>query len=290
MRMTSKPHPIAAIVAAVAVVLSLTAYGTHSSGSLRSAPEQPRAILTTYIPPTEDQLAALPDAGYNAIIPSLIDAASISGERIPVVSFTLTAGLTPIYGADRYAAPIATMTRLNFTGEPTIVVPVATAVGGWTEVMTPSRNAEPSSQGGHAASQTMGWVRSSSLESRTVRPVHLAIDISDGTMSIIKTATGEIMQSFYVGVGKERTDSPLGLTYLQARYVDPAQAEGHPINLTGAHSAVADHPYGPDAGLIAAHFASASTGKVSHGCVRLTLEGSNAVSQLPVGTPVMVTQ
>jgi lipoprotein-anchoring transpeptidase ErfK/SrfK len=289
------PLPAAALIAAAFVVLSLTAGATTTSTSVSphsaATLEQPRAVLPTYIQPTQAQLVTLPVASYNAIIPSLIDAASIANNKIPVVSYTLTSDLTPVYGADRYGTPIAVLPRLNFTGEPTVVVPVGTAIGGFTEVMTPSRNAQPSQQGGHAASQTMGWLRTGDLGTATALPVHLLISVGQHTLKIVNTATGAVQRTFSIGVGRSGTDTPRGLTtYIQARYVDPKQAAGMPINLTGAHSAVSDHPYGSDQGLIAAHFEPNHTGSVSHGCIRLDLSGSNATAQLPLGTPILITE
>lgn len=293
----SKP---AVIAVAVVVVLSLTTgaalmtsqpVAAKPAGSPTITMEQPHAVLPMYVALTASQLSTLPQANYDAVVPGLLDAASVSNISVPTVSYNLTATLTPLYGADRYGAPVATLPRLNFTGQPTVIVPVGTAIGGWTEVLTPSRNAEPSAQGGRAASQTMAWVRSSDLGPATAIPTHMAISLSKFALQIVDTATGAVRQTFSVGVGKPGTGTPLGLTYIEARYVDPAQAAGrHPINLTSAHSAVEDHPFGSDQGLVGIHFEEHHTGAISHGCTRLSEPASVAVAQLPIGTPVLITQ
>lgn len=93
------------------------------------------------------------------------------------------------------------------------------------------------------------------------------------------------------GIGAAATPTPTGVTgYLQARYLDPGQAQSNPIQLTSLHSAAADEPYGGhDGGLIGVHFNTTATGTASHGCIRLAPAAITAVNALPVGTPITIT-
>lgn len=292
-------HPTATAVLMFAALMSISPAGgalssaapPTSAAAAAATIEQSRAARPVYTPPTETHLATIPEATYNAVVPQLIDAAPFSNNAVPTLSYTLARVLVPVYGADRSAGPVATMPQLSFTGQPTVVVPVATAPGGWSEVLTPSRNAEPSQSGGHAASQTAGWVRSGDLVLAAALPQHIRVNVSTHTLEIVETTSGKVDQTFPVGTGKTGTDSPLGLTYLEARFTDARQAAGQPINLTAAHSAIDDHPYGSDEGLIALHYEpNHAAAGISHGCVRLSQSGSDAVSQLPVGTPILITE
>lgn len=118
----------------------------------------------------------------------------------------------------------------------------------------------------------------------------MLVSLSKNTLSIVDIRDGVVSATYSVGVGKAETASPLGLTYLQARYVDPEQDEGHEIYLTGAHSSVADHPFGPDQGLVGIHWNAVHSGAVSHACIRLDAAGDRAMSGLPLGTPVLVVE
>src|SRR5476651_1046569 len=90
-----------------------------------------------YTRPDAATLARLPDANYDAVIPGLLDAATAVGLPLPVETFTLKAELTPLYGADRSGAPVATLSFLNFLGSRTVVVPVLLNDSEWTEILTP---------------------------------------------------------------------------------------------------------------------------------------------------------
>ena len=83
--------------------------------------------------------------------------------------------------------------------------------------------------------------------------------------------------------------TPAGSAYIVARFTDPAQS-ALPINLLSLHSVAADEPYAPGGnGVVSIHFERAATGAVSHGCIRLSRDGIDAVNGLPVGTPVEIT-
>jgi len=250
----------------------------------------PSALPTPdYTQPDTATLRGLPDANYDAVIPGLLDAAPAAGLPLPVETFTLKADLTPLYGEDRSGVPVASLPFLNFLGSRTVVVPVVLNDGEWTEILTPSRRELPSSTA-KAASQTMAWVRTDQLVLSARLTQHVLVNLSNATLSIVNTSDGVVTDMYSVGVGKADTASPVGLTYLEARYDDPSQVEGHAIYLTGAHSSAADHPFGPDQGLVGIHWDAVHAGAVSHACIRLDAAGDDAMSRLPIGTPVLVVE
>ena len=279
----------ASIVVVVGVGIAIAA-GAHlwPQPTLSLTPRAPTGPV--YIHPDTATLAILPDANYNAVIPGLLDVATTASSPLPVETFTLKADLTALYGADRSGVPIATLPFLNFLGSRTVVVPVLDD-GEWTEILTPSRRELPSaSANASAASQTMAWVRTDQLVVSARLTRYVLVSLSKNTLSIVDLSDGVVSATYSVGVGKADTASPVGLTYLQARYVDPQQDEGHEIYLTGAHSSVADHPFGPDQGLVGIHWNAVHSGAVSHACIRLDDAGDRAMSGLPVGTPVLVVE
>lgn len=148
------------VVAGVGIAFAACAT-TSPQPTMSFTPRTPTGPVYTH--PDTATLAGLPDANYNAVISGLLDAARAAGRPLPVETFTLKADLTPLYGADRSGAPVATLPFLNFLGSRTVVVPVLDD-GEWTEILTPSRRELPSaSANASAASQTMAWVRTDQL-------------------------------------------------------------------------------------------------------------------------------
>jgi hypothetical protein len=286
------------VVAGVGIVFAAVASTPQPmSGPAHPSPRPSMAATPSapagpaYTPPDAATLAGLPDANYDAVIPGLLDAAAAASLPLRVETFTLKADLTPLYGADRSAPPVASLPFLNFLGSRTVVVPVVLHDGEWTEILTPSRRELPSASGtGVAASQTMAWVRTDQLVAGAPLRQHVLVSLSKRTLSIVTTADGVVTATYSIGVGKAATATPVGLTYLEARYHDPKQVGGHQIYLTGAHSSVADHPFGPDQGLVGIHWDAVHAGAVSHACIRLDAAGDGAMAKLAVGTPVLVVE
>ncbi|MET0991515.1 MAG: L,D-transpeptidase [Lacisediminihabitans sp.] len=232
-------------------------------------------------------LAALPEARYDAVIPGLLGYSSPLIPDLSRVAYSLRAD-APL-SAEPGAPPIARFAATNFLGEPTVVVRVALQ-GRWALVLTPARSALPSQSGGAAPAQTAGWIPVEALVHPVTLRQHIVISLSRQELAIVAGDTVE--QSFAVGVGTTSTPTPQGVTgYLQARYLDPAQHQDrYPVQLSSLHSAAADEPFGgTDGGLIGVHYERTATGAVSHGCVRLSAEAVRAVDSLPLGTPITIT-
>lgn len=243
------------------------------------------AAADGYRAPASTTTAKLPAAVYDAVIPGLVPHTTTD-----VAAMTRTATIradAPLYGADR-KTPVARLQAKNFLDQPTTIVPVKTS-GDWTLVLTPARVQLPSKAHGDAAAQSAGWIRSTLLTKGHALDARASVSVGEQTLTISR---GDQTVTYTVGVGTEDAPTPTGVTgYLQARYLDPKQGQStYPIQLTSLHSAAADEPYkGSDGGLIGAHYADTATGAVSHGCIRLTHAAIAAVNQLPLGTPITIT-
>ena len=269
-------------VAAFATATPGTTTANVTTAASHPATPSPSGVLTPA------QVAALPEAKYDAVIPGLIAYTAASAPVKTTAAYTLHSD-TAIYGKD-HAAPVARFSANNFLGQKSVIVPVSFD-GGWVLVLTPARQALPSAAAGNAAAQTSGWVRADALTRDHPLTQRIIVSVKAQTLTIEDT-TGTKSASFKVGVGTSATPTPTGVTgYLQARYLDPAQGQRvHPINLSSLHSATDDEPYGgSDGGLIGLHYFKTSSGAISHGCIRLSTDAITAVNQLPLGTLISIT-
>lgn len=304
--MRRKARAALAITASVAITagvgaLAITLSGPAASTALPSRPPAThsvpnpagptRAATPTTQAPTPpvmrpEQVAALAPADYRAVIPGLLPAP-------PAATWTSVFQLkadAPLFGAGR-TAPIARFESHNFLGEPSVVVRVAVD-GPWSLVLVPSRQILPSEAGAgqSALAQSAAWLPTSALTPAATMHNRIVVSVSAQSLTVTD-AVGRPQQTFSVGVGAAGTPTPINVTgYLEARYLDPAQGQSvHRIQLTSLHATAADEPYGgSDGGLIGIHYESASSGAVSHGCIRLDSEAIAAVDALQLGTPIII--
>lgn len=278
---------IAAVAAVAAGVLAVPLLGsTPASPPATRSPSASAAATTPAVPSVSaDALAALPEAQYSAVVAGLIPFTStVTSDTV----FHLRAD-APLFGSDRQT-PVARFAARDFLQQPSTVVGLRRE-GAWELVLTPARQQLPSAAGSSgAAAQTSAWVPVSALQQVTTPTSRIVISTKDQQVSVV-TASGTVQQSFSAGVGTADTPTPTGVTgYLEQRYVDPSQGTGdHPIQLTSLHSSAADEPYGGhDGGLIGMHWNAATSGAISHGCVRLDADAVAAINALPLGTLVTV--
>jgi hypothetical protein len=235
------------------------------------------------------QLAALPEARYDAVIAGLLPARGMAETDS---AYRLQNG-TALYAADR-ATPVARLEARDFLGEPTVVVPVESS-GDWMRVLTPARQRLPSggadASGAPAPAQTSAWIRAGALSSPTTVTARIVVSVSAQTLRIVGTRPSGGDRTWRVGIGAPGTPTPFGVTgYLEARYRDAAQGQAeHPVQLTSLHSEEADEPFaGSDGGLIGIHFQALSSGALSHGCIRVPADALAAVDALPLGTLITI--
>ncbi|ERK71723.1 L,D-transpeptidase [Leifsonia aquatica] len=293
------PKPPTLIAAASAVAVLAAAIGLTGcaqpdptrtpkpSASVTAVPTEAASTAPPVPALTRSEIAALPAAVYDAVVPGLLPAPAgkLTAPTAHRVMFDV-----PLFGADR-ATPVARIPATDFRGQRTVVVPIQLD-GPWALVLTPARQVLPSqvAAGEAAPAQTAAWMPAASLAGATTLAKSVHISVAGQSLSILDAA-GATTASWTVGVGTDETPTPTGVTgYLQARYTDPDQGQSvHPIQLTSLHATTADEPFGgSDGGLIGIHYFEQSSGAVSHGCVRLPADALTAVNALPLGTLVVI--
>src|SRR5690606_31853418 len=114
----------------------------------------------------------------------------------------------------------------------------------WVLILTPARGGYPSE--GYRVAQTAGWIDARLLEASHGLPYR--IEVGGGELRIVEAATGKVVGSHIVGVGRASAPSPTGTGYLQGRFVDESQGLGPwPILLTSLHGTTSDVAYGDGA-------------------------------------------
>lgn len=304
MRRTTWIAAGAAGVVAVGIVVAVAA-GTAGGPETVAAPTRSAAPSPTATPtarptlaavpaaPSSAELAALPLAYHDGVIPQLLDGSTVHPETTWEIA-TPTAPLVALYaspGAD--AAPVATLS----TTVSTIDTPAATAVwgrsdgadGGMLLVSTPARNRTPGDGGDPVApSATFAWARAADF-TVTGTDRMIRVDVAAGTVSVVgKDGSVSATEAARLGTPDDPTPTATS-TYVEAAYVDArvTYTQGNPIILTGAHSSRIPS-YGGNAALTALHYYPDPTGS-SHGCVRISAAMTTTLAQLPVGTAIQFT-
>jgi lipoprotein-anchoring transpeptidase ErfK/SrfK len=173
--------------------------------------------------------------------------------------------------------PVAVLPSTQLGG-PTWV-PVVETRPGWDRVLLPSR-----------PNHSTGWIPTGKVGLDTARsPYEITVDDSKRRMTLMKS--GHRLGTWTVAVGAAKTPTPVGRTFLLASLA-PAKKTYSPLILpVGAHSETLD-TFGGGPGTVAFHgWPSASVfGKaVTHGCVRVPADALRKLSEVPLGTPVVVT-
>lgn len=288
----------AAFVALVAVVVGVVggqasagpphteAAVTSPSPSATPSPSPSPTVPPAPPNPTQAELAGVPLAFYDSVIGPLLDSSTIT----PLNQWKLAAPIDPLvalYSSPAPdAVPIAALGSIVPTVKTATVVAVYGVAGDMILVSTPSRNSTPNPRTGPAASGTFAWARAADF---TVSAAEhsVMVDNAGSTISIV-SASGDVMRSESARLGTPSDPTPAATaTYIESLYVDKALAytRGNPIALTGAHSSTLVD-YGGNSALTAIHYYPSTTG-LSHGCVRVSAEMTQALAALPIGTPVV---
>lgn len=201
--------------------------------------------------------------------------------------FAVTAGevvhpLTqqPVSGAPG-GRPIAMLPATEL-GDPTWV-PVIQAKPGWDRVLLPSR-----------PNHLSGWVfvGGAPAGNFVVRYSSFLIRISVGTRRLAVTEGSHVLGSWTVAVGATATPTPTGRTFLLAEIKPPDRAYSPLIMPLGTHSDALDS-FGGGPGTVALHGwpdPAVFGHQVSHGCVRVPAQALRVLSQIPLGTLVLITR
>ena len=286
-------HPAAAAVLLFAALMGVSPAGGALSSAAATQPTatstalyQPRALKASYSAPTPAEIADLPTASWDAVIPGLLPSTAGPAD-FSKTSFTLAAD-SALYGADLRTAVAVLHKISSIADQPTVVV-ASEQDGPWTRILTPTRRSLPS-QDSNAPAQTAAWIRTDRLTANKPLTTRVVISLSHLTLDLVDVASGTVTASFPVAVGAASTASPVGTGFVEARYADPVnQPEVGVISLTSLHSTAADAPFGKG-GLVAIHRYPRSVGQVSHGCFRVSDATAQAfIAKVPIGSIVTVT-
>ena len=149
----------------------------------------------------------------------------------------------------------------------------------WYEVLLPLR-----------PNGSSGWLRA---EDVTLKRIDQRIDVDLSERLLSYYVHGDLEQRFHVGVGTDATPTGTGSFYVwvKIRYASPYQPYGvAALGLSGFSPVLSEWP---GVGRMASHGTSSPTdlgNAVSHGCVRVYNTDLKKLLDVPLGTPVRITQ
>jgi hypothetical protein len=155
-------------------------------------------------------------------------------------------------------------------------LPVIASQPGWLEVLLPSR---PNS--------SAGWVTDIALD-RAVTPYLIRVHLRSLNMELFKG--GQRLGGWTVGIGKQSAPTPAGRTFLLGSFSDTAQRYSPVILPLGTHSPTLDS-FGGGPGTVAIHTwptANVFGTRSSDGCIRVPRDALNQLTQVPLGTLVLI--
>ena len=155
-------------------------------------------------------------------------------------------------------------------------LPVVDRSRGWSKVLLPSR-----------PNGSTGWLKSSQLEQRRT-PYLIRVHVGSRELELFEDGT--LVGSWPVAVGAPGTPTPTGRTFLLGSIVDANQSYSPVILPLGSHSDTLDS-YGGGPGTVALHGwpdSSVFGDAVSHGCVRVPADALDRLTQVPLGTLVIM--
>lgn len=176
-----------------------------------------------------------------------------------------------------YAAPngkpIGTMppTQLGDTW-----LPVIDERSGWVRVLLPSR-----------PNGSTGWLRANRLE-RAYSPYLVKVHLESMRMELL--FEGRVAGSWTIGTGGADTPTPAGRTFILGSIVDPQQRYSPIILPLGTHSETLD-TFGGGPGTVAIHTWPTTDvlgARTSNGCIRVPKEALDHLTEVPLGTLVLV--
>jgi lipoprotein-anchoring transpeptidase ErfK/SrfK len=131
-----------------------------------------------------------------------------------------------------------------------------------------------------------GWVRAASVH---ITPMTKRLFIDRGARRFRFWEGDRLVREGAVAVGKPGAETPLGLFYVQSKFVPTAPILGAYAFETSAYSKLSDWPGGGVVGVHGTPWPWLLGQAVSHGCVRLSNEDVLFLRpRMPVGTPVEI--
>jgi lipoprotein-anchoring transpeptidase ErfK/SrfK len=262
--------PTAAAVAAVTAAVAALATGCGAAAPPRAATLQ--AVRPAHV--SAAQMARLPAATTYATTPAApTDPAPFAAETGTVLH---PEAARVVY--TRPGGPPAAVLPATEIGSPTWV-PVVQSEPGWDRVLLPAR-----------PNRSTGWIYLGDGGLQTAySPYQVQINLAARRLTVLDA--GHSLGSWTVADGEAGTPTPAGRTFLLASLA-PSHPTYSPLILPlGAHSDTLS-TYGGGPGTVGLHGwpDSAVFGHAaSHGCVRVPPAALRALSRIPLGSPVMIT-
>ena len=239
---------------------------TSTTGAPQAAPGGPAET-------TEDvALAGLPESTTH----DTIEAAPTDTARQQTTDGTVVhpPEMTPIFDAPD-GTPIAKIgpEQLGDTW-----LPVIATRDGWSQVLLPSK-----------PNGSTGWVLNADVV-RDSTPYLIRVHLGARTIELVRD--GQSLGEWPIGIGKNETPTPAGRTFLLGSFTDPDQEFSPVILPLGAHSDTLDS-FGGGPGTVAIHTWPTSSvfgTRSSHGCIQVPEDALNHLTEVPLGTLVLVDQ
>jgi lipoprotein-anchoring transpeptidase ErfK/SrfK len=273
-RRTARPRrgaarQAAALTAATAAALA----AAFLAGCSATPPPKPPPPVTP-VPVPAAQLARLPAATTFGTTPGAPQDPAPDAPETGIVLHPQT--LRPVYA--RPGGPAVAALPPTQLGSPTWV-PVITARPGWDQVLLPAR-----------PDRSTGWIYVGGGHLQTAyTPYQIQVRLTTRQLTILDNSTP--IGTWTVADGEAGTPTPAGRTFLLASLA-PAHPTFSPLILPlGTHSATLA-TYGGGPGTVALHGwpdANVFGHPASHGCIRVPPTALHALSQIPLGTPVIIT-
>jgi len=277
-RLRDRPYLIACAIGGVLlVVLAIVVVSFVSSSADETRKAAPVAALHTAIPVPKIPPAVLP--ANPAALPQSTTYTGVEGAPLDLGPLEPTDGtvIHPQREIVVYAAPGgAAIARLGPQQIGETWLPVIAQQPGWLEVLLPSR---PNS--------SAGWITDIALD-RAVTPYLIRVHLRSLNMELYKG--GQRLGGWTVGTGKQSAPTPAGRTFLLGSFSDTAQRYSPVILPLGTHSPTLDS-FGGGPGTVAIHTwptANVFGTRSSDGCIRVPRDALHQLTQVPLGTLVLI--
>ena len=251
-----------------------------SGSSHQAGATQQSTVAQLTVPPVSVSASEL------AKLPRATTFTSIPAAPLDLAPFAATSGLVvhPLSPQVLYAGPgkqpiaVLPVTEL---GGPTWV-PIVQTGQGWAQVLLPSR-----------PNRATGWIYTGSGDSRLeIRSSAYLIRVQIGARKLSVDDGGQSLGTWTVAVGASRTPTPTGRTFLLASLAPPHPTYSPLILPLGFHSNVFS-TFGGGPGTVGLHGwpdTSVFGQAISNGCVRVPADALRVLSNVPLGSLVLITQ